>query len=40
MPDRGTASAFVTVRDLNVHFKRARRAGESVRAVDGVDLDI
>ena len=33
-------SAFVSVRDLDVHFKRRRRFGEPVRAVDGVDLEI
>ncbi len=40
MPERAAAPAFVTVRDLNVHFKRSRRVGDAVRAVDGVDLDI
>lgn len=40
MPDGASAPAFVTVRDLNVHFKRSRGAAEPVRAVDGVDLDI
>ncbi len=36
----GPAAPFVAVRGLNVHFRRSRKAGESVRAVDGVDLDI
>ena len=40
MPDAGNGSPLVTVRELNVHFKRSRRAGQPVRAVDGVDLDI
>ena len=40
MTDGATNPSFVTVRDLNVHFKRSRRVGEAVRAVDGVDLDI
>ena len=40
MPDGKPTSAFVTVRGLNVYFKRSRRVGDAVRAVDGVDLDI
>lgn len=40
MAGSGAPVPFVTVRDLNVHFKRSRRVGEPVRAVDGVDLDI
>ena len=40
MRDVTAASPFVTVRDLNVHFRRSRRVGDAVRAVDGVDLDI
>ena len=40
MADTRTAKPLVTVRDLNVHFKRSRKVGDAVRAVDGVDLDI
>ena len=40
MPDAAALSPLVTVRDLNVHFKRSRKAGDAVRAVDGVHLDI
>lgn len=36
----GRAAPVASVRGLNVHFRRSRRAGEWVRAVDGVDLDI
>ena len=40
MADGGAAAPLVTVRELNVHFKRSRRIGDAVRAVDGVDLEI